>query len=309
MKRQSLDSSQTAAEGFKAGVDPEAEAKEREDREEPAVVEAIEGASAEETDKYQGNDTVRINPFDHDSGDSGFDLFDGDALGAQTSLPRNFGDASVLEGEEGEGDEEEEEEEEDSGTSQNEGASGATVGGRKNATASANSDPPVARHPNDGGEGNDSNNSSPPKLAARKLLGGQAEAGAGAGETAGNKSFGLGLAQKSADGDAAAEDDFGTLGATAALTPDSIGPVPFSLESAVPRSRVDSSSSNSSISTSEPASSTAPASSLPNTARVERKVSRIAGLLRRLSSRETSDPANALRLEALDFDSDDEYGA
>lgn len=293
LKRQSLDSSQTS-ECFKAGVDLETEAKERV---EPAGAGDTEGVSRPSPGN-EDKDAVCVNPFDVDSDDdSSFDLFDENGLGAQTSLRCNF--------EEGEG----EDEEEDSGASQNEAASGATAGNSKNA-------PPMARHPNDAAEGSNSNSNRPSEPTARKLFGVRAEvepeaqaqaqpqAQAGEEEPAGNKGYGFGFAHKGGDGGAAADDGFGNLGATAALTPESVGPVPFALESTAPRSRVGSSSS-------EPPSSPAPESSLPNSARVERKVSRIAGLLRRLSSRDRgmSDPADALQLKPLEVDSDNQYGA
>lgn len=279
VKRQSLDSQ--TAEGFKATAD--AEPKEAA---EAADAGATVGASPPSPGKGGKEDTVRINPFDADSDDSSYNLFDGSALGAQSLLPCKFGGGSVLEGEEGGA-----EKGGESGVGQNEGASGATTDNSKTAITDL---PTRAHHPNHGTEVGNRRS----EFAARTLLADEAETEARAEAAAGNKGYGFGVARKSGDG-AAADGEFGNLATTAALTPDSVGPVPFSSESTATRSRVGSS---------EPPSSPAPASSLPSTARVERKGSRIAGMLRRFSSRDM-DPADAFRIEPLDMDSDDEFGA
>lgn len=282
VKRQSLDSQ--TSEGFKAGIDPEAQEKA-----EPADAGVTGGTSPLPTGSEE-KDTVRINPFDGDSDDSSYDLFDENALGAQTSPPSNLGDGSVQEGEETEGGQEEGGDE--SGASQNEEASGATAGDNKD----ANTDRLRVYESDDGTEGRNGQ----PEPATRELHWGEGEAEAEVGEAAG--CTGYGFARKNGVGCAAADGEFGNLASTAALTPDSVGPLPFSSGSTAPRSRTGSS---------EPPPSPTPASSLPNSARVERKVSRIAGLLRRFSSGDTSDLAGAQLepLEPLEIDSDDEYGA
>lgn len=289
---------------MKAALD--AEAKERAeavDAEAKERVEAAEGdgdGASYPSPGNEGKDAVRINRFDSDSDDSSLDLMDGRGPGARTFL--------VVEGEEEGGEEEDDDESEES---QNERASGLTADNSKNAST----DPPRVHHPNDGTEGSNNRRSEPP---ARKLPPGEAEAAeeAEAEGAVGNKGYGFGFVRKRGDG-AAADSEIGNLAGTAALTPDSVGPVPFSLESTAPRSRVGSSEPPSSpapappskVGSNEPPSSPAP--SPANGARVERKVSRIAGLLRRFSSRDMYDPADALQIEPLEIGlaSDDEYGA
>lgn len=301
VKRQSLDKT---AEGFKAGVDPEAN-----ERVDPADAGATTAGASRPHPEPEAvsevKDPARINPFDTDSDDdSSIDLIDGNGPGAQTFPPCNFVGGSVLEGEEGEEDDAEEGDE--SRASLHEEASGATAGNSSSSKNATTGPPPALQQPNDGIEGSNNRRSEP---AVRKLLGGDAEAEADEEGAAGNKGYAFGFVEKSGDGDGAAADgDSGNFAATAALTPDSVGPGPFSLslDPNTPRSRGGSRGS-------EPSASPAPASSLPSSARVERKVSRIAGLLRRFSSsRDMSDPAEEalqLELEPLQIDSDDEYGA
>eukprot|EP00752_Nemacystus_decipiens_P001235 g1234.t1 len=308
VKRQSIDSSQTV-EGFQAAADPEAK-----DRLKPDDAEARVSTGGDNhpqpSSGSEGKRTPPINPFDSDCDDSSVDLLDESGLGAQeASLPGNFGEASVFEreGRGGEG-----EEEEESGASENGRAAGATAGKSKNA---ADADPPMVRR--DPKDGTDHANRRSETVVRRKLLRGEAEAEAeakaeeGREGAAGNKGCRFGLARKSGDGDdgrAAADGESGNLAATAALTPDSVGPVPFSLDSTAPRSRGGSLHHGSEL----PASpAPAASSSLPDSVRVEGKVSRIAGVLRRFSSRDMSEPTEVLQieLEPLQIDSDDEYGA
>lgn len=216
------------------------------------------------------------------------DGLDGSQLGARILLPFNSWDGSVSG--------EEKEEEGESEARPTEETLPATP---DDSSKNTNSDRPLDHHANDGTElpvvGHALvDESKRPEDTVRELSGGGEK---GRREARGREDYGF--AQD--DGDPPADDEIGNLAATAALTPDSVGPVPFSPGFTAPRSRTGSSET--------PSSWAAGASPTADGVCVGSKASaRVGGLLRPLGSRANSDPADVLRLEPLEFDSD-EYGA
>ncbi|CAM9351160.1 unnamed protein product, partial [Ectocarpus sp. 6 AP-2014] len=276
IKRQSLDKG--AAGDIKAALETE--------RAKMGVEEARDPTS----NATEGG-TIGYNPFDDESDDESGGGGDGDTLGAsgldaRTLLPPDFCNGSVS-GEEVEG----------------EGRGEVLVSDVTSAATADNSRNPNNDRPLDDGRKHATVVNMPSQHESRSSepVGGDLfEEGPEEREERRRKGYGFVPCEE--DATTAADGEVVNMTATAALTPDSGGPVTFSPGSASPRSGVCSIETPPSLAASSP--------SPANSSSVERTVSRVTGLLRRFSSRDIvdPDPAETLRLEPLEIDSDD-YGA
>ncbi|CAN0210030.1 unnamed protein product, partial [Ectocarpus sp. 8 AP-2014] len=276
IKRQSLDKG--AAGDIKAALETE--------RAKMGVEEA-----RDPTSNAKEGGTIGYNPFDDESDDESGGGGDGDTLGAsgldaRTLLPPDFCNGSVS-GEEGEG----------------EGRGEVLVSEVTSAATADNSRNPNNDRPLDDGRKHATVVNMPPQHESRSSepVGGDLF-GEGPEEREERRRKGYGFAPCEEDATTAADGEVVNMTATAALTPDSGGPVTFSPGSASPRSGVCSIETPPSLAAGSPSPANSPS--------VKRTVSRVTGLLRRFSSRDIvdPDPAETLRLEPLEIDSDD-YGA
>lgn len=220
--------------------------------------------------------------YDEDHGDS--DGFNGSARGARISFSCNLGECSALE-------------EEGIEACPGEDSS---VGDKTNVEST---DQPLDCHASDGKGRSAAGHELDDERGRREAITVKCLGEAVDGEEAGISKE-RGFAQCAEEAAPAAADRVveaaGTLAATAELTPDSAALVHFSPGSTAIRS---TNGSMSETPTRPAAGSSSPAYSTG----MERKVSLVAGLLRRFSSREIAnpDPVDALRVDPLDFDFDD----
>lgn len=227
----------------------------------------------------KGGGTIGYNPFDDESDDEsgggGGSTLGASGLDARTVLPPDFCNGSVSE-EEGEG----------------EGRSEVLGNEATSAATADNSRKPNTDRPLDDGTKRSAVVNMQPQHESRssELVGGDL-LGEGPGEREERRRKGYGFAPCEEGATTAADGEVVNMTATAALTPDSGGPVTFSPGSASPHSGVCSIETPPSLAAGSPSPANSPS--------VERKVSRVAGLLRRFSSSEIVDPdhAETLRLE------------
>ncbi|CAM9378501.1 unnamed protein product [Ectocarpus fasciculatus] len=285
VKRQSLE--RGAAGEIKAALATE--------RAEMGVEEARDPASS-----AKEGGTLGYNPFDDESDDEsgGGGTSGASGLDTRTMLPPDFCNGSVS-GEEGEG----------------EGRGEVLLSEATSAATADNSRNPNTDRPLDGGAKQStavnvqpqhetdaaSVRPGPSSPRSSEPVGGDLFV-EGPEERGERRRKGYGCAPCEEDATTATDGEVVNMAATAALTPDSGGPVTFSPGSASPRSGVCGIETPPSLAAGSPSPANSPS--------VERKVSRVTGLLRRFSSREivNPNPAETLRLEPLDIDSDD-YGA